>query len=130
MISVLKEYLFINYCGQKIGQFKGVDIRVSLLNVIVAQVVPFFSIAITFLYVSIGFRNFWVFALLNLLLVYAIRWYLKKHFFSKIPFPQLEEKFKKASKIRRVLNFFIAIFLTGGCVVVFAFSLYSLKYVV
>lgn len=128
MTRILNLWLFVNYCGQKIGQFKGADMRNSLLNVLVSQVVPFINILLVFLYISIGFRNFYIFLPLMVSVVCFTKIFLSKCLTNYLLIDDLEAKYKLTPKNRRFLNFVLAIALTGGAIIIFGCSLFMLKW--
>lgn len=128
MTRLLEVWLFINYCGQKIGQFKGADLRVTLLNVLVAQIALLLYIPLIFLYIGLGFRNFYVWLVLMILVVWLTRIFLKKNLKEHLSISELDFKYKSISKKRRILNFSISILLTGGATMIFGYSLFLLKW--
>jgi len=128
MIRLLNKWLFVNYCGQKIGQFNGLDLKNSLLNVLVSQVAPFVNILIVMLYILIGLRNFYVLLIIMALMVYFTRIFLKKSLKEYLLMNKFETKYRSTSKKSRILNFVISILLTGGSVVIFGYSLSFLKW--
>jgi hypothetical protein len=128
MIKLLDKWLFVNYCGQKIGQFSGSDLRDSLLTVLVAQVVPFFNLLIVILYILVGFRNFYVLLILMVFIAYCTRLFLESFLKEYLLLNRLESKYKAISRKNRILNFVFSILLTGGAVVIFGCGLSMLKW--
>lgn len=128
MNKLLEVWLFVNYCGQKIGQFSGADLRNSLLNVLVAQIAPLTYIPMMFLFIGLGFRNFYIWLVLMVLVVWLTRIFLKKNLKEHLSISKLEIKYKSISKRRKILNFVIAILFTGGAIIIFGYSLFLLKW--
>lgn len=127
MSRLIEVWLFINYCGQKIGQFKGADLRITFMNVLVAQIAPLLYIPVIFLYIGLGFRNFYVWIVLMVLVVWLTRIFLKKNLREHLSVDKLEVKYKSISKNRKILNFVLSILFTGGAVIIFGYSLFLLK---
>lgn len=128
MIKILEKYLFVNYCGQRLGQFKGADINVALLNAISGQISPIVFIPIFFIYVELGFRSYWGVVTIFVLLLFSIRFLLRKKIVSNVLSYNLDSKFSQISKGQRRINFLLAIFLTIFSFLTFAFSLCFLSY--
>jgi len=128
MNRLLNLWFFVNYCGQKIGQFKGADLSNSLLNVLVSQVAPLIYIPLTFSYIGLGFRNFYIWSALIVLVVYFTKIILRKCLANYLVIDNLEAKYKLTSKLKRILYFAIAILLTAGAILIFGCSLFLLKW--
>jgi len=128
MIKILEKYLFVNYCGQRLGQFKGADINVALLNAISGQISPIVFIPIFFIYVELGFRSYWGVVTIFVLLLFSIRFLLRKKIVSNVLSYNFDSKFSQISKGQRRINFLLAIFLTIFSFLTFAFSLCFLSY--
>jgi hypothetical protein len=128
MTRLLKVWLFINYCGQKIGQFSGADLKNSLLNVLVAQIAPLINIPIIFTFIYLGYRNFLIVVVLLVLVVWIIRIFLKNILKEHLSLSKLEIKYKSISKNRKILNFALSILFTGGAIIIFGYSLFLLKW--
>lgn len=128
MNRLLEVWLFVNYCGQKIGQFSGADLRNSLLNVLVAQIAPLINIPIIFTYIYLGYRNFLIVVVLLVLVVWIIRIFLKNILKEHLSISKLEIKYKSISKNRKILNFALSILFTGGAIIIFGYSLFLLKW--
>jgi hypothetical protein len=128
MNRLLEVWLFVNYCGQKIGQFSGADLKNSLLNVLVAQIAPLINIPIIFTYIYLGYRNYLIVVVLLVLVVWIIRIFLKNILKEHLFVSKLETKYKSISKNRKILNFALSILFTGGAIIIFGYSLFLLKW--
>lgn len=128
MTRLLEVWLFVNYCGQKIGQFSGADLKNSLLNVLVAQIAPLINIPIIFTYIYLGYRNYLIVVVLLVLVVWVIRIFLKNILKEHLFVSKLETKYKSISKNRKILNFALSILFTGGAIIIFGYSLFLLKW--
>ncbi|PQA96419.1 hypothetical protein SAMN05421796_101412 [Chryseobacterium piscicola] len=74
--SIIKQWLFINYCGQKIGQFKGADLKETLLNVTTSNISYIVYGIIFNIYLQLGFRSL----LLFLIIAVPIEFFLLENF--------------------------------------------------
>lgn len=128
MTRLLEFWLFINYCGQKIGQFKGADLKNSLLNVLVSQIAPLLFIPAIFIYIGLGFRNFYLYSIIIILVVWLTRIFLKKKLIEHLSINDLEFKYKSISKKRRIFYFSISILLTASATIIFGYSMFFLKW--
>jgi hypothetical protein len=128
MTSLLEIWLFVNYCGQKIGQFKGADMRNSLLNALVSQIAPLIYVPIIFLYIGFGFRNFYIWLVIMVIVVWLTNILIKKNLEKHLSISKLEIKYKSISRNRRILNFALSILFTGGAIMIFGYSLFLLKW--
>lgn len=128
MTNFINKWIFINYCGQKIGQFKNVNLYSPLLNVITGQVANLLLIPVFYCYFFIGFRNIFIAILIIIAIVYLTRKCLKKYCMINVTMQELETNYTSISRSCRIFYFVIAMLLTILCIVMFGCSFWLLKF--
>ncbi|PQA96418.1 hypothetical protein SAMN05421796_101413 [Chryseobacterium piscicola] len=120
--SIIKQWIFINYCGQKIGQFEHTRMKSYMLNIFNAQIGHFLNIIILNFYLFLGFRSIIGFIILLIVDNILIRKIIKKLIMPNVIINQLEQEYNKTHKWKRVLNFTYSIILVIICFLLFVFS--------
>ncbi len=123
MTNLLQGWIFINYCGQKIGQFNSKNINNSLINALVSQVAPISFVPLFYIYIMLGFRSFWMIFVLVIFQTFLVSFLIKKSTMGMINIANLENQYKSLARGKRIRNFILAIIITGLSIVCFACSL-------
>jgi len=128
MIRIFNKWIFINYCGQKIGQINTSNIQSSLLNVLVSQIAPLSFIPLFFIYILVGLRSFGLLLVLIIIQAIIVRYGVKSLTRELIDIKDLEHKYRNTKRKERVINFVSAIVMTILCILGFGYSLFFLEY--
>ena len=127
--SIIKQWIFINYCGQKLGQFKGTDIKGTLLNVTTANIAVIVYGVILTIYALLGFRNVVCFLLIAIAFEFlVIRKFTKMYILSIMSLDELERRYKETLRWKRVLFFILALLIFITSYGIFFILLFSIKY--
>ena len=128
MIRIFNKWIFINYCGQKIGQINTSNIQSSLLNVLVSQIAPLSFIPLFFIYILVGLRSFGLLFVLIVIQAVIVRYGVKSLNRELIDIKDLEHKYRSTNRKKRLINFVLSIVMTGSCILGLGYSLFFLKY--
>lgn len=122
MIKFLNRWIFINYCGQKIGQFEHSNMKGYMLNIFNAQIGHILNIFVLNIYFILGFRS--VFGFIFLLIVdnIIIRFFIRKFLMPLISLNQLEQQYIKTSRNKKLINFSISLVVVIASFLLFVFS--------
>lgn len=124
---IIKQWLFINYCGQKIGQFKGADLKDTLLNVTTSNISFIVYGILLHIYVLLGFRSFILFLVIAVPFEFLVtRKLVKKYIMSIMSLEELEKQYILIPRWKRILFFILAIIILLFSVVFF-FLIISIK---
>lgn len=101
---------FYNYCGQKIGQFKGADLKEALLNVITSNISFIIYGIILLIYGLLGFRSIFYFLIIAVPVEFLIiRPIIKKYVMTIISLQELELRYRNTPRWKRIVFFILAI---------------------
>ncbi len=128
MNKLLDGWIFVNFCGQKIGQFGNNYVLDGLLNVLLGEITYFFYIPLFYVYISLGFRAFLPLILLIVIVTIKVRYIFKGLIIRQINIDELEKKYKFAAKRKRILYFILSIIMVVGSFLTFVFSLTFVGY--
>ncbi|WP_314243049.1 hypothetical protein [Empedobacter tilapiae] len=127
--SIIKQWLFINYCGQKIGQFKGANLKESLLNVTTSNISFIIYGIIALIYGLLGFRSLFYFLLIAVPVEFLIiRPFIKKNIITIISIQELDYHYKGTPKWKRITFFILAILIVIFSVILFLLILFSARF--
>ena len=130
MNKLLNNWIFINFCGQKIGQFDSNYVIGSLINALSAQITMIVNIPLFICYFSFGFRSFIPLAILIIISLIVVRKSLKAFLKDKLNNIELEKKYKFTTKRKRILYFILSIIMVFGSFLMFGYSLVLIQYFV
>ena len=128
MNRILDEWIFINFCGQKIGQFNTQYIKSGLINALSVQITNILYIPLFICYISVGFRTFLPLIILVIVLAVIANYTLKHLTKHRINLGELEKRYRATSKNTHITNFILSILMVAGSFLIFCFSLALLKY--
>lgn len=127
--KIIKQWVFINYCGQKIGQFRGADLKLALLNVTTLNVSFIIYGIIFFIFIKLGFKNVYLYLLISISFEFlVIRKFVKKYLDQTISISELQKQYKITHIRIRILFFLLSILLVILSVILFIVIISSLKY--
>lgn len=127
--SILKQWLFINYCGQKIGQFKGADLNETLFNVTTSNISFIIYGTLLLIYGLAGFTSVLLFMLIAILFEFLItRNLIKKYIMTITSIQELEVQYKVTSRWKRITFFFLAILIVILSIILFVLILSSARF--
>lgn len=127
--SIIKQWLFINYCGQKIGQFKGADLKETLLNVTTSNISFIIYGILSIVCFELGFRNLFYFLLIAVLFEFLItRRLIKKYIMTIMSLQELELKYRITPQWKRIMFFIFAILILLFSIALFLLILSSLRF--
>ena len=124
--SFFDKWIFINYCGQVIGQFSKIHVRQGLINSIVTQVFLLVSIFSVSLPIAFGVRNIFVLLFSLTLTQYYVYKKIKRKLL-KLNFHTLRKRYTDLRRYTRILYFIISILFLLITFFSFAFSFYYLQ---
>lgn len=125
---LLKKWLFINYCGQKIGQFKGADLKETLLNITTSNISYLVYGIILLIYALLGFKSVLIFMLIAVPFEFLVtRRLIKRYIMTIVSIQELESLYKVTPRWKRILFFILAIFIVVCSVSLFLLILSSAK---
>ena len=130
MNKLLDSWIFVNFCGQKIGQFDSNYVIGSLINALSAQITMIVNIPLFFCFFSFGFRSFIPLTILIIISLIVVRKSLKAFLKDKLNNIELEKKYKFTTKRKRILYFILSIIMVFGSFLMFGYSLVFIKYFV
>lgn len=119
---LLRQWLFINYCGQKMGQFEHSNMKRYMLNIFNAQIGHFLNIFVLNIYFIFGFRSIFGFIILLIVNNIIIRFFIRKFLMPLVSLNQLEQQYLKTPRNKRILNFFISLIIVILSFLLFVFS--------
>ena len=121
--SIIKQWLFINYCGQKIGQFKGADLKESLLNITTSNISFVVYGIILLIYALLGFKSVLFFMVIAVPFEFLVtRRLIKKYILTIFSTQELESLYKVTPQWKRILFFILAIFIVICSVALFTIT--------
>ncbi|SDM14737.1 hypothetical protein SAMN05216273_114100 [Chryseobacterium taihuense] len=127
--SILKQWIFINYCGQKIGQFKGANLKETLLNVTTSNISFIIYGIILLIYGLLGFRSVFYFLLIAVPVEFLItRPLIKKHIMTIASMQELEARYRKTPRWKRIMFFILSLLIIILSVVLFISILSSARF--
>lgn len=128
--SLIKQWLFINYCGQKIGQFKGADLKDSLVNITTSNI-SFIIYGIIFnIYLQLGFRSLFYFLLVAVPFEFLVtRKLVKKYLMTNVSMYDLEVRYKITPRWKRIAFFVLAILILILSYGIFIIIVLSIRYI-
>lgn len=127
--SIIKQWLFINYCGQKIGQFKGANLKETLLNVTTSNISFIIYGVILLIYGLLGFRSLFYFLLIAVPVEFLItRPLIKKHIMTIVSMQELEARYKISPRWKRIMFFILAILIVICSIILFLLILSSARF--
>ncbi|SDG66365.1 hypothetical protein [Epilithonimonas hungarica] len=127
--SILEQWLFINYCGQKIGQLKGANLKETLLNVTTGNIAIIIYGIILNIYILLGFKNIFIYLVIAILFeFFFLRKWIKKQIMPIISIEKLDANYNVTPRWKRVLFFSLSIIIILGSYFIFGFILYSIKF--
>lgn len=125
MKKMVDNWILINFCGQKIGQFNSKNIYNDLINILTSQITVLFCIPIHWILIKTETISLPLVIVLVVITFAIIRYFtqekIPKHYVN-----DLERKYKALERKRRIINFIIAIILTGASIVLFGLSFWIL----
>ena len=126
---IINEWVFINYCTQKVGMWDKNDMVDGVCHVFKIEIANLFAPLVFIPYFSFtsNMKGFYVL----LILYIAFIWYspfVNKKLKSKIKGKELRKKYISISKTKRVLNFFLGILIGALCILTLIFSFSLLNY--
>lgn len=125
--SLIKKWLFINYCGQRIGQFKGADLKNSLVNITTSNISYFVYGIMLAIYLLLGFKSILFFMFIAIPFEFLVtRRLVKRYIMTVVSIHELEELYKQTSQAKRIVLFILAILIFIGCFTIFILILISL----
>lgn len=126
--SLIRHWLFINYCGQKIGQFKGADLKDTLLNVTTSNISFIVYGILLNIYILLGFKSFLLFLIVAIPFEFLVtRRLLRRYIMSIISIEELDSLYKSTPRWKRILIFILTLMIII-CSVVFFFMIISMKF--
>ncbi|SDG66401.1 hypothetical protein [Epilithonimonas hungarica] len=127
--SIMKQWLFINYCGQKIGQLKGANVKETLLNVTTSNLSFIIYGLLLDIYVLLGFRKLWLILIIAIPFEFFVtRPLIKKHIMTIMSVQELEARYKITPRWKRIMFFILAILIVLSSVALFFTIIFSLKF--
>lgn len=127
--SFIKQWLFVNYCGQKIGQFKGADLSGTLLNVMNVNISFIIYGIFLDIYILLGFRNFIVIAVIAIPFEFLVtRKLIKRYIMPLISLKELNDLYNLTPRWKRIFYFILAIIILLCSVLSFFLLIISLKF--
>lgn len=127
--SIIKKWLFINYCGQKIGQFKGANLKETLLNVTTSNISFIIYGIIVLIYGLLGFRSLFYFLLIGVPIEFLItRPLIKKNIMTIISLQELELRYRNTPRWKRIIFFIFAILILLSSIALFLLILSSARF--
>lgn len=119
----MKEFVFINYCGQKIGQFNKQNLGKSLSNAIVFNLSLIISIPFEVIYLLFFPKSIVVFVVIYIVVTYLLSNYVKQKVITRTTMNVCELRYKTTSKKVRILFFMLSILFVILSVVAFSLSM-------
>ena len=127
--KLINNFVFINFCGQKIGHYNDKYIKSNIINVLTMQIA--FLMFIPWMYICIlilKFRSFLAIFIPMIIINYVIYYLLKRHLFFKINFHQMTLNYRLITRKRRILNFIFSLVIIIGSFISFCVSLLFIKF--
>jgi len=125
MKKIVDNWILINYCGQKIGQFNSKNIYNDLINISTSQITVLLCIPIYWLLIKTDIISLPLVVVLVVITFAMVRYFTQEKI-SKHYVNDLERKYKALDRKVRIINFIIAIVLTGASIVLFGLSFWIL----
>lgn len=105
--KLLKTYLDIHYCNQKLGN--KFNVQNGLVNIILFELSFLMAGLFLCILVFLGIKNTILVAVLTIVFIYLYRTLFDEKLKAKIDFDQLEIRYEKLSKTSKHLYFVLAI---------------------
>ncbi|SDM14750.1 hypothetical protein [Chryseobacterium taihuense] len=127
--SILKQWLFINYCGQKIGQFKGADLKETLLNITTGNIAIIIYGIFLNIYILLGFKNIFIYLIIAVFFEFIfLRKWIKKKIMPITSIEELNKKYINTPRWKRILFLILSIIIILGSYFIFGLILSSIRF--
>jgi Ca2+/Na+ antiporter len=122
--KLLRNWIFVHYCGQVIGQWQKKYVPNGVINALIAQIGLSTLAFPVYCFLLIGGTSPSAGAAFVMIYVLALYIFLKKPFLKLIDWHKLEHTYQHTSRLRRILYFILALLMI---LISIPISIYSIK---